>query len=75
MAIYRLIQDSSFEPKDIEAMSTAYEAALQILGITDRNDPITEALAKNIVDHAKRGERNPVELCGQAVDAAANVNG
>ena len=46
MAIYKLIANGSFGPDEIEAMSAAYESALVNLGIVNRDDPITELIAK-----------------------------
>jgi hypothetical protein len=46
MAIYKLIANGSFGPKEIEAMSAAYECALIDLGITNRDALVTELIAK-----------------------------
>lgn len=69
MAIYRLLQKSAFGPEEIERMTTAYEDALRVLGLTDRADPLTEILAKKIVEIAQTGERDPRRICAQAVAA------
>ena len=45
MAIYRLIRESVFELEAIERMTSAYEHALKVLQLTDRQDPITELVA------------------------------
>jgi hypothetical protein len=50
MAIHRLIANGSFGPDEIEAMSDAYEGALIDLHLTNRDDPITELIAKSIVN-------------------------
>ncbi len=50
MAIYKLIADGSFGPDEIEVMKAAYEAALIDVGVSDRDDPITELIAKSIVN-------------------------
>jgi hypothetical protein len=44
MAIYRILRNSTFGPRDISRMTTAYEVALIELGI-DRADPRTEIIA------------------------------
>ncbi len=49
-------------------MTTAYEHALVALKLTDRTDPITEIIAKKIIERAKRGELDPVRLCEAALD-------
>ena len=69
MAIYRLLQKSAFGPEEIERMTTAYEDALRVLGLTDRSDPMTEILAKKIIEIAQTGERDPARIRAQAVAA------
>lgn len=69
MAIYRLLQNSAFGPEEIDRMTTAYEEALRVLGLTDRADPMTEILAKKIVEIAQTGERDPMRICTGAVAA------
>jgi hypothetical protein len=62
MAICRLLQGSAFGPDEIKVLSSAYEAALQILGLTDRTDPVTEPIAKKIIEIAQTGVRDPKQL-------------
>ena len=62
LAIYRLLEDTSFEPETIKAMIAAYHTALITLRVTDSNSPMAELIAKNIVDIARRGERDPIRL-------------
>ena len=58
MAIYRLLKFSAFEPEAVTRMVTAYEDALRVLGLTDRQHPITELVAKKIIEIAQQGERD-----------------
>jgi hypothetical protein len=67
VAIYRLLQKSAFEPEDIERMIAAYELALVELVLSDRSDPLTETVAKYIVEAAQTGEKNPKAICGLAL--------
>jgi hypothetical protein len=69
MAIYRLIASGSFGPDEIEAMTAAYEGALIDLGLNDRDDPLTQLVAKSIVDVTATGERNPVTIKERALTA------
>jgi hypothetical protein len=69
VAIYRLIANGSFGPDEIEVMKVAYESALVEVGITDREDPITELIAKSIVHVTASGERNPKEIMERALNA------
>jgi hypothetical protein len=67
VAIYRLLQNSAFEPEDIVCMTTAYEKALILLGLKDRNDPLTELVAKHIVEVTQTGERDFEMVCTLAI--------
>jgi hypothetical protein len=57
-----LPSDKSFGPDDLRAMATAFEKALDKLGLKDRTDAVTELVAKRIIALAKQGERDPVKL-------------
>ncbi len=67
VAIYRLLKNAAFGPEDIKAMTAAFDAALKTLGVKARTSPMAELLAKNIVDLAKRGERDPARLWEKAL--------
>lgn len=69
MAIYRLIAAGSFGPDEIAAMTAAYETALVELCITNRNDPLTELIAKSIVNVTGTGERDPSVIKQRAINA------
>ena len=69
MAIYRLIANGSFGPQEIEVMSAAYESALIDLGIANRDDLVTELIAKSIVNVISTGERNPELVKERAINA------
>jgi hypothetical protein len=69
MAIYRLIASKYFDPDEIGAMAAAYEAALIELCITDRDEPLTEDIAKAIVNVTSTGERNPGRIKERALNA------
>ena len=69
MAIYRLIANGSFGPDEIEVMKAAYEAALLDVGVATRDDPITELIAKSIVNVVATGERDPQAVMQRALNA------
>jgi hypothetical protein len=48
-------------PPFVVAVRRPYEAALIDVDVTDRNDPITELIAKSIVNVTASGERDPKE--------------
>jgi hypothetical protein len=67
VAIYRLLQNRAFEPEDIERLTVAYEAALRMLRLANRGDPITELVAERIIEIAQTGVRDPAKLCAAAL--------
>jgi len=62
MAIYKLIQNTVFEPKDIERLVTAYEQTLRALRLMDRSDPITQLVAEKIIAIGRLEIEDPAEI-------------
>ena len=62
MPIIRLLQNEPLGPEDIEIVSAVYEQTLSSLGLVDQTDPLTEIVAKKIIECAQTGERDPVRL-------------
>ena len=67
MAIYRLLQKSGLGSDDTLRMGEAYELALVELGLKDRNDPLTEIVAKLIIEIAQTGLKDPRTICANAL--------
>jgi hypothetical protein len=67
MAIYRLLQNSPFGPVEIAVLTDAYERTLQKLSLVDRNDPLTELIAKKVIELGQRGVRDAGQLSGLAI--------
>ncbi len=67
MAIYRFLQNLPFGPEEVAVLVRAYERALKEIGLVDRNDPITEMVAKKIIEVAQRGVREPIAMSQLAV--------
>jgi hypothetical protein len=69
MPIRQLLgRDASFGPDDLKAMGEAFEAARTKLGLLDLKDPLTDIVARRIVQAALRGERDAIKLCEIGVD-------
>ena len=68
MAIYRLLAQSSFDPEDISRMPAAYEECLRLLKLANRADPITELVAKHIIEVTRTGERDPSKICALTLE-------
>jgi len=62
MAIYRLLQNSPLGPEEIAVLTDAYERTLRKLNLVDRSDPMTEIIAKKIIELGQRGVREATQL-------------
>jgi hypothetical protein len=54
--------DDSLDAETVKAVMVAFEEARKALGLVDKDDAITDYLAKQVVQLAKQGERDPVRL-------------
>jgi len=66
-AIYRLLQNSPLGPEEIAVLTDAYELTLLKLNLVDRNDPLTEMIAKKIIELGQRGVREAKQLSALAI--------
>jgi len=48
-------------------MGLAYEAILKELKLHDRDDPLCEIVAKQIIELARRGMRDPEQLASSCI--------
>jgi hypothetical protein len=67
VAIYRLLQEGSFDPEAVERLAAAYEAALEMLHLPNRSDPVTDLVAAKIIQVYRLGEHDPAKLCARAL--------
>jgi hypothetical protein len=67
VAIYRLLKSRTIEPNEISRISEAYEEALRVLCVKDRDDPLTEMIAKKIIKIAQTGVKEPAEISALAI--------
>jgi len=68
MAIYRLFQNSPLGPEEISRLSEAYERTLRTLSVVDRNDPLTEMIAKKIIEIGQTGVKEPAQISALAIE-------
>jgi hypothetical protein len=61
------MQGRAFSPEDVERLSAAYEAALKLLNFPNRTDPVTEIVAKRIIEVAQRGVTDSTKICATAL--------
>ena len=62
MPLTPYLKGGVFEPQQIGAMTAAFEAVCRSLQLADRTDPLTEIVARKVIDIAATGERNPDRL-------------
>jgi hypothetical protein len=54
-------------PEEIRRLEAAYEQTLRTIGLKDRNDPITEMIAKKVIEIAQTGVRDPAQISALAI--------
>ena len=69
MPIRGMLDNGVFNPRQITEMVAAFESTLAALNLVDRTDPVTELIAKAIIDCAKHGEIDRVRLRDCAIEA------
>ena len=67
MPLQRLLSNEPFDPDDIARLTSAYEAALQLLRLTDRNEPVAEIIAAKIIVIYRTGVHDPAHICARAI--------
>ena len=65
--IQRLLQQAAFAPEEVKHLSAAYDAALEMLRLKDRTDPVCELIAAKIIQVYRLGERDPPKICARAI--------
>ena len=63
MTIRRLLQNSPVSPGEIVRLRIAYQKSLHALHLVDRNDPVSEIVAKKVIQIASTGVRDPAQIC------------
>jgi hypothetical protein len=70
MPIYEIMRRQGvFAPEEVAMLGKVFEDVLQTLGLVDRKDPMTEMVAKKLVELATSGIRDPARLKGLVVQA------
>jgi hypothetical protein len=68
MAIYKLIQNTPLGPDEIQRLVVAYEETLRALRLKERDDPITQIVAKKLFEIAQTGIEDPAEISKLAIE-------
>jgi hypothetical protein len=64
-----MLRESAFNPEEIGEMAAAFESVLAELKLVDRTDPVTDLVAKAIIECAKKGEFDRIKLHDCAIEA------
>ena len=56
------LQGQAFDPETVQAMANALVMTCEALGLSDRDDAMTQLVAEKIIELAKRGLKNPTAL-------------
>lgn len=67
-AQHELLQNSPLAPDEITRLSSAYEQALRTIGVQDRNDPLTELIARKIIEIGQTGLKDSAKICVRAIE-------
>ena len=68
MPIYRFMKEAAYGPDATRVMTEAYENALHILRLVDRTAPVTEIVAKKIIEIWRTGERDAHRIAALAFE-------
>jgi hypothetical protein len=70
MPIYEIMRrQGMFAPEEVAMLGKVFEDLLQTLGLVDRQDPMTEMVAKKLVELATSGIRDPARLKALTIQA------
>ena len=67
MSIYLHLQTHGMGPKEVSLVTKAYEQTLHTLCVKDRDDPLTEMIAKTIINIAQTGIKDPAKISALAI--------
>jgi hypothetical protein len=56
------VEEAAFEPETVAAMTAAYDEVIRALNLVNREDPLTEMVARKLVEIARLGEHDADRL-------------
>ena len=66
MPINRMLKDKR-APEEIELLNKAFNHALNLLGVADRNDPLCDMVAREVIQVGATGISEPRKMAEMAV--------
>jgi hypothetical protein len=68
--IYELLKrQGAFTPDEVTLLGGVFEDVLKVLGLVDRQDPLTTAVAQKVIELRAAGVRDPERLKRLTVQA------
>jgi hypothetical protein len=67
MPINRLLKEGQYTPEQIEFLNNAFNHALSLLSVADRDDPLCEMVARTVIEVSATGNRKPRRIAEVAV--------
>src|SRR5947209_9456160 len=67
MCIHRFLQESTVHPDDISCVVEAYDQTLRTLSLSQRDDALTEIVAKTVIRVSEPGIRDPMRISEMAI--------
>jgi hypothetical protein len=74
MSTYPFLHGVAFEPRDIRAMSLAFDDVCRALNVPLTDNQAREVIATRIIDLARRGEHRPTRLRDRVLTEANAAN-
>lgn len=68
MTLRRLLRGSSVPPETVAQLNVAYGKTLRALNLVDRDDPVSEIVARRVIEIANAGVSDPSQICRLAVE-------
>ena len=62
MSITPFLRKEPFDPELITTMTSAFSRVCANLGLSDQSDPMTELVARHVIEAAQRGVRTDTAL-------------
>jgi hypothetical protein len=69
MPISRLLAGKPVAPGELERLTEAFELTLRKLSLVDRDDPVTEIVAKKIIELGQGGADTPAQLAKLTIES------
>ena len=69
MTVYHLYRNRAFEPEAISVMTSAYAEICRTLGVSERDDPSADKVAKAVIEYAQRVVSDPGRLRDRVLQA------